>query len=835
MSVSGHSAVSAATASSRQIVAITGLGAFCPIGGNTDELLRNIRAGQSGFGVIRSFATEHLKIRHAAEITDYDPHEFFSADRAESLDRTAQFAIIAVRQAADAAGLSAELLDSGRVALVMGICAGGQGGNQAVLGGDSDWRDERQARRFLATAHYFQTDAVASAIGVRGPSMTVSTACASSTSALGVGFTLIQSGKADVVLVGGADAFSLYTYAGFYALGAMAEKPTSPFSIQTGVTFGEGAGCVVLERLEHAEKRRSHIYGELLGCGMSSDAHHITAPHPSGEGVRRAMASALRQAGLQPGELGYINAHGTGTPDNDVAETLAIHTLYGADAPIPPVSSSKSFFGHALGAAGILEFIVSLSAMLNDFLPPTLNFEAPRPGCDLDYVPNQAREANFSSFISTSAAFGGVNAAVIGGRIRARPRPEIAWDDILITGMGVLSPVGFGAEDFAVALRTARTGVDVIDRFASADGRVRHAGLLKGFQARKLAPTADTRRMDRLTQYAVVATSLALRDADPRRQFEPSRLGLTVALTRGPVATQERFLESLYQDGIERMSAKHFPSMVLSTLSGEIAQACRIKGASLTIVDGRTAGLQGLLAACEYLRQSDELDALVVVAADEIGSLFFRLFERLGMVADTEARGPLPRPYDPEAGGVILGEGAVALVLERQDSARSRDATAYARVAGYGQTTDAQPECGLEPRGRWLEQSARLALADAKLDLAAIDVVYGHGCGEPLYDGRELQTLNRLLEGRGIPVGCVVGHLGLAEASCGLFTVAAALLGMKHGEVYPVATGGALPDAPAFASDGIRPGHYRHTLVLGSTEHGNNASVVLSRDDGGPR
>jgi len=325
--------MSVAPPSRRQVVAITGLGAFCPIGGDLDELLNSIRAGRSGFGEIRSFDTGPLKIKHAAEILDYQPLEHFSAAQAESLDRTAQFAIIAVRQAVSAAALSAEMLRSVRVALVMGICAGGQGGNQAVLGGESAWQDELQARRFLATAHYFQTDAVASAFGVRGPCLTISTACASSTSALGVGFDLIQSGRVDIVLVGGADAFSLYTYAGFYALGAMPEKPMSPFSVQTGVTFGEGAGCVVLERLEHAEQRQRHVYGELLGCGMSGDAHHITAPHPSGEGVCRAMRSALRQAGMTPGDLGYVNAHGTGTPDNDIAETLALHALYGETAP----------------------------------------------------------------------------------------------------------------------------------------------------------------------------------------------------------------------------------------------------------------------------------------------------------------------------------------------------------------------------------------------------------------------------------------------------------------------------------------------------------------------
>lgn len=821
-----------ASASRRQTVAITGLGAFCPIGGDTHELLNSIRLGQSGFGLIRSFDTGNLKIKYAAEIARYEPLDYFSEAQAESLDRTAQLAIIAVRQAVGAANLSADLLASGRVGLVMGICAGGQGGNQAVLGGDSAWQDIRQARRFLATAHYFQTDAVASAIGVRGPNLTISTACASSTSALGVGFDLIQSGRVDIVLVGGADAFSLYTYAGFYALGAMPEKPISPFSLQTGVTFGEGAGCVVLERLEHAEQRRSPVYGELLGYGMSGDAHHITAPHPSGEGVCRAMRSALRQAGLAPGDLGYINAHGTGTPDNDVAETLAIHALYGPAAPIPPVSSSKSFFGHALGAAGILEFITSLSAMLNDLLPPTLNFEAPRPGCDLDYVPNQARAAHYDSFLSTSAAFGGVNAAAVGGRMHARQRPEIAWDDILITGIGLVSPVGFNSEDFAAALRAGHSGVDRIDRFEGGDS-AQSAGLLKDFQARRLAPTVDTRRMDRLTQYAVVAASLALRESDPRQRFEPSRLGLTVALTRGPVSTQERFLNSLYQDGIERMSAKHFPSMVLSTLAGEIAQACRIKGSNLTVVDGRTAGLRGLLVACEHLRQNDELDAMIVVAADEIGALFFRLFERLGLVADTQRYGQAPRPYDPQAGGVVLGEGAVAVVLERKHSVQRREARAYARVSGWGMTADAAPEGGLEPEGRWLEQAARLALADAGIGTDDIGAVYGHGCGEPRYDQRELHALDRLLAGRKVPLGCVVGHLGLAEASCGLFSVAAALLGMRSGEIYPIMSGGALTDAPLLTGTAQSGALQRHTLVWGSTEHGNNASVVLSRVDPG--
>lgn len=204
--------------------------------------------------------------------------------------------------------------------------------------------------------------------------------------------TLLEGNEVEAVIVGGADAYSLFTYAGFYALGAMSENPTSPFSKDIGVSFGEGAGCMVIESAERARKRGASIHGTLLGCGTSSDAYHVTSPHPSGAGLLRAMKLALSEADLAPASIDYINAHGTGTQDNDVTETLGIRSLYENDDRIPPVSSSKSFFGHTLGAAGVLEFIVSLLGMKEGFFPPTLNFTAPRAGCDLDYVPNSIRK-----------------------------------------------------------------------------------------------------------------------------------------------------------------------------------------------------------------------------------------------------------------------------------------------------------------------------------------------------------------------------------------------------------------------------------------------------------
>lgn len=816
----------------RSALVITGLGVISPVGKNPAELFESIRLARGGISEIRAFDTSGLRVKHAAEIRDYDPLLHFTAQEVGHLDRTAQFAIIAARQACADAALTPEQLVTGRVALVMGVCAGGQGNSNDWLSVQSGEADPRQLRRFFGTAHYYQTDAVAADLKLHGPVLTVSTACASSTSALAIGFSLLQSGRCDAVLVGGADAFSLYTYAGFYALGAMPEKPISPFSVDTGVTFGEGAGFVVLERHMDALKRQARCYGELFGFGMTSDAHHITAPHPSGEGLCRAMRTALRHAGIEPNDLDYINAHGTGTQDNDVSETLAIRGLFSEGARIPPVSSSKSFFGHTLGAAGILEFIVSLLGHQHALIPPTLNFLAARPGCNLDYVPNKPLPGRVDRFLSNSAAFGGVNAVVVGGRIGSGTRPALLCDTIGITGVGLVTPLGFHADEVVTALRAGRSAIVHNDRFPCLGRCGQHAALIRDFRARRLAPTIDVRRMDSLTQYAVVAAALALKDAGLiNRRMLPERIGLVVALTRGPVSTQEQFLQSLSRDGIERLSAKHFPSMVLSTLSGQVSQSCQLKGSNFTIVDGPTAGLHALVHAYEHLRQNDELDAMVLVAADEIGSLFHQLFDSLGMLSFTDDSRSLPRLYDPSADGIVLGEGAAAIVLERDVSSRMRRAERYARIKGYGLSADAMTGLGIDRDGRWLEMAARLAIEEAEVAPHEIDVIYGHGRGAVAYDLRELQVVQRMLEGRDTPIGCVNGNFGLAEASSGLYSVVTSLLGMQRGEVYPVVSGGPLPNIIPFVRGTTRHGDFRRSLVMGSTEDGNNAAVVLERGE----
>jgi len=798
--------------------AITGMGAICAIGCDISSIRESLQSGRSGIDEITTFSTEGLRIRHAAQVRDYDPLNHFSAAQLRVLDRTAQLAVVAARQAVADAGLSQEELASGRIGLVMGICAGGIGdGEMPVL--HENWSSKEQ----VASGFYrMQTQAVADDLGIRGACYTISTACASSTSALATALTLLESGQVDAVVVGGADAYSVSIYAGFYSLGAMSEQATSPFSTETGATFGEGAGCIVIESEQRVSQRRAHVHGLLLACGSTSDAHHITSPHPAGEGLQRAMRLAIADANLTPSSIHYINAHGTGTLDNDISETLAIRALYEGDALPPPVSSSKSYFGHTLGGAGILEFITGIIALQNDFLPATINFKAPRIGCDLDYIPNTPRPARFDTFLSISAAFGGINAVAVGARSGAKRQALNTSPEIVVTGIGTVAPIGVGVEAFREGLLEGKSGIVPIERFDVAGLTCRHAGLVPEFVPRKLVPTIDVRRMDMFTRFAVVATALAIKDAGLLDRLKPERIGLHVAMTRGPVTTQHAFQESLVRDGIAGLSAKHFPSMVLSSVAGQIGQACRIKGASFTFVEGAGVGLQVLAHARHYLALHPELDALVVVGIDEVGALSQRTLDYLGLLASSNHSSQV---YAAQGAGLVPGEGAAAIVLERETHAAARRATPYARIDGTALVNEARVDGALDQHGYALEAVARQAIGHAA---AFPDVVYGMARGAAQHDRREARALGRLLEGRAASLVCLTGQLGQADAAGGLLAVSAALLGLRHGEAYPSRCAADAPEHLPLLHTATRTGQYRRALVLGSSECGNNAALTFS-------
>jgi 3-oxoacyl-[acyl-carrier-protein] synthase II len=425
-------------------VAVTGAGVVTPIGCGYEAYRDGLRAGRSGAGPITRFDSAGLDTRIAAEVRDADAAlEGWVEPRkaVKTMSRAALFAVAAAAMARRHAGLERGAVDPARVAVVMG--AGGMGPTdldllatqvQAAIdaareGGTGSWDIPTFARLFagrtnplatlrglpnLAAAHVaIQHDA-------RGPNATITTACCAGTQAIGEGLRLIQRGDADVVLAGGTDAaVNPVAVLGFSLLGTLSRRNDEPARAsrpfdrgRDGFVIGEGAGVVVLEREAFARARGARALAELAGCGVTCDAYRITDERPDADGAARAISGCLADAGLAPSEVGYVNAHGTGTRMNDVTETRALERSLGACARVIPVSSTKSMIGHLLAAAGAVELVAAIVALREGFLPPTINLEAPDAECDLDYVPNVARPATPSSALSTSFGFGGQNACL---------------------------------------------------------------------------------------------------------------------------------------------------------------------------------------------------------------------------------------------------------------------------------------------------------------------------------------------------------------------------------------------------------------------------------------
>jgi nodulation protein E len=394
-------------------VAITGLGAICALGRTVSETAVSLRAARSGIGPIESADVSQMRFQNGAEVRGYTHQPYFDDRRADFIDRFAQFAVIAAREAVADAGIewTPELRET--AAIITGSCVGGQStediGFQEVYKLGHNRVHPLTIPKTMANAG---ASHISMEFGITGPGFTISTACSSSGHAIGQAFEMIRTGKTDLALTGGSEAtFSFGILKAWEAMRVVSPDTCRPFSKdRRGMILGEGGAMLVLEPLEAAVARGARIHAEIVGFGMSSDACHIT--QPSSDGAARAMRVALRDAGLRPEQIGYINAHGTGTPANDKCEAAAIRTVFGAHADSLPVSSTKSMHGHLLGAAGALECLATVLALRDGELPPTANFNEYDPECDLDVIPNQAREVQVEWALSNSFAFGGLNAVL---------------------------------------------------------------------------------------------------------------------------------------------------------------------------------------------------------------------------------------------------------------------------------------------------------------------------------------------------------------------------------------------------------------------------------------
>ncbi len=403
-------------------VVITGLGVISAIGSGKEEFWEGLRTGRCGIRRVAKFDPSPYPTQFAAQLNGFDFSAYIDAKWSRRMDLTSQMAVSAAKMAVKDAVLDLDKEDRERIGVVVGTA---MAGHAFILEQHDVYKEKGPMRINPFTALTVFPDAPASFIsielGLHGPSFSIATACSSALDAVGYAFNAIRKQELDVILMGGAEATVFpQAFSAFCMLRAMSqrnddpERASRPFDKdRDGFVLGEGAGMLVLEDLEHAKQRGAHIYAEIIGFGMTCDAYHMTAPEPSGRQATRAIQLALKDAGVKPTDINYINAHGTSTPLNDKTETFVIKQVFGQHAYHVPVSATKSMIGHLIGAAGAVELIATTLALEHQVIPPTINYEIPDPECDLDYVPNVARKATIDIALKNSFGFGGKNSALV--------------------------------------------------------------------------------------------------------------------------------------------------------------------------------------------------------------------------------------------------------------------------------------------------------------------------------------------------------------------------------------------------------------------------------------
>ncbi|MEV7967001.1 beta-ketoacyl-[acyl-carrier-protein] synthase family protein [Sphaerisporangium sp. NPDC088356] len=747
-------------------VVVTGLGVICAIGRDPAEFWQRLMSGQGGLTPVEDETFAVFEARHAGQV----PDEWISGQLPDSdaaLDRTARLALIAARQAVEQAGLTDDDLDPDRFGIILGKC-------QATP--DAAGRYQPMHRT---------EDVVAGRLGMRGPRILVSTACAAGGNAVGLAKDKILTGEADVVLAGGVDPLLFGTYAGFAGLKALSTGPCRPYSHSDGLNLGEGAAFLLLEPLDRALARGATPLAEVAGYGLSADAYHATAPDPTGRGGASAMRRALADAGLTPDDVGYVSGHGTGTPANDTMEAKVMRVVFGERAGQVPTSSIKSFVGHTLGAAGAVEAVASVLALRHGTAPPTIGFADDAVPGDLDFVPNVAREMAIDTVVSNNYAFGGNNVSLV----LTTPRGERGHDELprreaVITGLGPVSGLGVGIGEVTEAVVAGR---QALGRSPSLDGRT-------------FAPRSLWRHMNNLSRMAIAASRLAWEDAElklPRKDLD--NVGLVFATGAGSAESTGGFDDSIAADP-NKPAVLSFSNVVLNATGGAVCQTLGLRGPTTTICNGGASASIALDCALEMIR-AGKADVVLVVAADE--------------TVAAVPKDAAVSPYDSWPTGTVPGSASVAFVVESAEHCAGRGGRPYARVLGTSHA-GAGGDDGREPIARGL----------TRLPQARPDLVVGAGTGGS-HDAEEAAAVLEAAPGAVLTTSA--GATGDCQAATGAMNIALAALAIRDG-IAPALTGLASPhvgDLDSYVTKPNLPDPVGQALVLTSAPESVRGAVLL--------
>lgn len=848
---------------SRKRVVITGMGILSSLADTITDFRQALLDKRNGVADSERFSKWFENARAAEVLHDIDYSEL-PEDIIASLDNAALWAYKAGKDALAQAGLANHRQCLEEMGLVVGVSSAG---TEAFLPLFEQRVQDFSLRKALYSGGFASCcSSVSTLLGLKGGVELVATACTASPNAVGMAFDYIQNGKSKTMLAVGTEPIYLPTFAGFYALNVMHPETCSPFSGQVGMSIGEGAGAIVLEEYEHAVARGATIYGEILSYATSCDAYHETGPDPRASGAVQVMLKAMENAGVTPEQIDYINAHGTGTEANDQIETLAMKKVFSGVENIL-VSSTKSYFGHNIGAAGIVELIACLVTLPENNVLPTLNFSVARPNCDLDYVPNAFRQKNVNIFMKNNYAFGGNNCCMI---VSTRPCsvPVTSYEAkcVAISGVGAVTAIGHtindilayinGSAERAVelsgivfpddTLQEARELLDVLvktnqlndilgDEYATGKRlQPEHEPNFKTFQINGLEPRKHLRRFDprkatRGGTFALIALSEALNSAKRRIKRDGETLGMVMGMYRGPQESTYKYLQSLKPDP-RKVRTSEFPGSLMNSIATFCGISEGVKGYTTTLATGENAALGALTYGYEIIRQ--QLQPQVIVGgADEHFPSMSLYMDAVTQKIHMTSQASDYQIYGKEAKGYVPGEGACMLLLEDPQAAAERGAEVLAEIAGYGKSCSNSyfDASQTEEKSSTLALAIQRALTDAGITVNDIDLVCGSSNGSAGSAKIESDAIFAAF-GYGNPHVPVVNYnafFGFVASCAGLLNLAVIMDCIKKQSVPAIPYTEVFMDQRInFVRQPLRKA-LKYVLLTGATEGGNYYAFVI--------
>ncbi|OWV06159.1 beta-ketoacyl-[acyl-carrier-protein] synthase family protein [Fibrobacter sp. UWH3] len=789
---------------------VTGLGVICAIGNNVEETWKNALNSVSGIHKTTSVDTKNCYADLAAEV---NCDSLDAIDAPEEKDRASKLCIKAANEALKDANLG-NFGDDQRVAVIIGSCVGG------VISVEHYHQNGRPAADIPKMPIASIASQVAETCGAGGIVTNVANACAAGTISIALACDLIRAGRADVVIAGGADSFAAVPYSGFLSLHALDENGCSPFNHCNGITLGEGAGIVVVESYEHAQKRGAKQYCEVLGSGVTSDAHHITAPREDGLCLTEAMNRAVKNSGIKKSDIGYLNAHGTGTGKNDNAEINAFGKFFAEENPTISVSSTKVMTGHCLGAAGAIEAVFSIKALTTNTVLPTLHYTAEDSEAlkakvgQMDFVQNTPKSKELNCVMSNNVAFGGTNASIVFSKMAGDVVKQPAkGKKIAVTGIGIVSPLGNSKQAYLDAVKNDAKPESVSVHSTITNDDYKELGIKMAFY----------RKLDNLGQLQTVSGMRALQDANFTVSDDNAKdVGIIVGTSEGGLGATYDFEELIAEQGNANGSAFKFPHTVYNAAGGYLSICSGIKGYGVTITTGPVSGLDSIGYSMGVIYDGQE-SAMMATGSDENLPIITEFAQKLNVAADK-----VVAPFD-NAEGFVVGDGSVSIMMETEEYAKARDAKVYCYALGYGNGRKNVKFGKVAGSGEALDNAINDALKDAGLAVADIDAVCGFADGFKTVDDIEKESLARVFGDKleTLPLFEVKERVGEGRAASATLAAAEAALllsgEMESDNAYFVAKDGSV------SRKNVDAAGLKKILVVAFATGGSYSAVVFGK------